>query len=171
MSIDGGASTTPSTLSFVGFSGVDNNSGVVTISGSNFTYYAGNLVSIDGSNNISCDLSAGYGVSISNVGVVQNTKPAPAYRVAPSGGSDTTYQPDTVTRLRFLRFNHAFGSNLLTISPEPQASIQAGDGISVSGRTITNTHKMCNVVVYSGITETIIPGDQITALQLSLIHI
>ena len=71
-----------------------------------------------------------------------------------------------MTQLRFLGFNYAFGSNLLTISPEPTDPIQAGDGISVSGQTITNTHKMCNVVVYSGITETIIPGDQITALQM-----
>ena len=66
-------------------------------------------------------LTAGYGVSISNVGVVQNTKPAPAYRVAPSGGSDTIYQPDGVTQLRFLGFNHAFGSNLLTaLNPKLQ---------------------------------------------------
>ena len=115
VSTDGGASTTPSTLSFVGFSGADN-SGVITISGSNFTYYGGTNISIDGSNNINCDISplavvldggasttpstlsfvgftttesasnvtvnapsagqnltAGYGVSISNVGVVQNT--------------------------------------------------------------------------------------------------
>ena len=56
VSIDGGASTTPSTLSFVGFSAVDN-SGVITISGSNFTYYGGTNISIDGSNNINCDLS------------------------------------------------------------------------------------------------------------------
>ena len=54
VSINGAASTTPSTLSFVGFSGADN-SGVVTISGSNFTYYGGTNISIDGSNNINCD--------------------------------------------------------------------------------------------------------------------
>ena len=54
VSIDG-SSHIPSTLAFVGFSGVEN-AGVITISGSNFTYYAGTNVSIDGSNTISCDL-------------------------------------------------------------------------------------------------------------------
>ena len=105
ISIDG-TSHTPSTVAFVGFSGVENN-GIVTLSGSNFTYYAGTNISIDGSNTISCDLSP----------------------------------------------------------PDPYV---AGDGIQVSGQTISNTKPMCDVAFFTGSTETVIPGDQITALKFPI---
>ena len=55
VSIDG-TTHVPSNLAFVGFSGVESN-GTVTISGSNFTYYAGTNIFIDGSNTIRCTLS------------------------------------------------------------------------------------------------------------------
>ena len=43
-------------LAFDGFSGVEDN-GVVTLSSSNFTYYARTIINIDGANIIRCDLA------------------------------------------------------------------------------------------------------------------
>ncbi|MDA8583350.1 hypothetical protein N9L68_03930 [bacterium] len=200
----------PSTLAFVGFSGVEN-AGEISISGSNFTYDAGANISIGGSNTISCDLSPltvsvdstsyapssptftwsqtgmdgsaltiqaptggeqvsvspGFGINVTGSGntfSIQNTKPAPAYIVANTGG-DNTDQQDVVTQLTFNGFNHAFGSNILTISPEPRDPALAGDGTRVSGQTVTTTRPMCDVAYFIGSTETVIPGNQIAALK------
>ena len=73
-------------------------------------------------------LSPGYGINVTgsaNTFAIQATNPAPLYIIASTGGCDATYQPDVVTQHRFNGFNHAFGSNLLTISPEPQYPILA----------------------------------------------
>ncbi|MDA8582943.1 hypothetical protein N9L68_01895 [bacterium] len=109
--------------------------------------------------------SPGCGIQITNISVV-NTKPTPAYIVAATGVSDNTSQPDVETQLKFNGFNHAFGSNILTISPEPQAPILAGAGISVSGRRVTKTKQRCDVTEFSGLVEVIIPGEQITAIKM-----
>ena len=142
MSLDG-TSYVPSSIGFTGFTS--------SVDGTALTIQAPT-----GGGQVS--LSPGYGINVTgsaNTFAIQNTKPAPAYIVASTGGGDTIYQPDVVTQLRFNGFNHAFGSNLLTISPEPQEPILAGDGISVSGQIVTNPKPMCDVAVFNGITETV----------------
>ena len=113
-------------------------------------------------------LSPGWGIEITNGGLVNNTRAPPAFRVAPTGGTDSTYQPSTLSNVKFDGFNHTFGSNLLTITPEPPAPILAGDGISVSGMTITNTRPMTNVNVFqdypSNLSEITIPAEQLTMI-------
>ena len=143
------------------------------MSGSNFTYYAGNTISIDGSNTISCDLlpvtlSPGFGINVTgsnNTFAIQNTKPAPSYQCIGSDGTQSTYGPDTVTNLIFQNFTNTFASNTLTLTPEAAEPYVAGDGIQVSGLSISNTKPMCDVAYFDGATETVIPGEQITALK------
>ena len=113
----------------------------------------------------------GYGIGVGGTspgfGTISNTKPAPAYQCIGSDGTTQTYQPDQVTNLVFNNFTKTFTNNTLTLTPEVPASLVAGDGIQISGQTISSTRQpMCNVAVYNGIVETIIPGDQITAIKM-----
>ena len=65
--------------------------------------------------------------------------------------------------MKFNNFDHAFEDGQLTITP--QTNIAAGDGISVSGSTVTNAAPMCDIAVYGLAAETIISGSDITAIK------
>ena len=74
-----------------------------------------------------------------------------------------------VTNLKFNGgFTHEFLFNTLTLTPEPVDPILAGDGITVSGMTVTNAKPMCDVVVFqdwpSNLTEVHIPAEQLTSI-------
>ena len=87
---------------------------------------------------------------------------APSYIVKPAGGSDNPFNTSSVTTLKFNNFDHAYGSGILTVTP--QTNIAAGDGISVSGSTITNAAPMCDIAVYGLGAGATIHGADITAL-------
>ena len=114
--------------------------------------------------------SPGFGLNVTGSGsafLIQSTNPAPAYGVTPKGGTESINQPDVVTNLKFNGFTRTFASNALTLTPEPADPSVAGNGIQVSGLSISNTLPMCDVAYSIGSTETVIPGNQITAIGLT----
>ena len=126
VSLDG-TSHTPSSIEFTGFTTTESAGQIVIQAPAG----GGSRVFI----------TPGSGIDVSGSGstnAIANTKPAPAYQCIASDATQATYQPDAVSTLVFQNFTKSFLSNTLTLTPEPADPYVGGDGIQVSGQTISN---------------------------------
>ena len=109
VSLDG-TSYTPSSVEFTGFT--------ATESGGQIAIQA----PAGGGSGVT--ISPGFGIAVSDSGssyVIDNSKPAPAYGITPTGGTETIYQPNVVTNLKFNGgFTHELLSNVLSLTPSPR---------------------------------------------------